>query len=45
MLFAFAIAAIRQVRLSATARNEANPTTTVVARMVAVNLSARDILE
>lgn len=45
MLLAFALQQFGQVRLSATARNEANPTTAVVARMVAVNLSAREILE
>jgi hypothetical protein len=35
----------RQVRLSATATNEASATTVVVARMLAVTLSAREILE
>jgi hypothetical protein len=35
----------RQVRLNATATNEASATTAMVARMLAVILSARDILE
>jgi hypothetical protein len=35
----------RQVRLIATATNEASATTAVVARMLAVILSAREILE